>query len=73
MDSTKEYSSYTLPRNHPNRSSKYASPALVPLVADSIITTSAAKSRPTSVEPSASSSDGFQIPPKLKVCREVVS
>lgn len=64
MDTTKDYSSYTLPhRSGP----KYASPALIPLVADSIISTS--KSRPTSAEPPGYSalSDLASLSPKLKV------
>jgi hypothetical protein len=64
MDMTRDYSSYTLPhRSGP----KYASPALVPLVADSIISTS--KSRPTSAEPPGYSvlSDMTALSPKLKV------
>jgi hypothetical protein len=64
MDTSKEYSSYTLPhRSGP----KYASPALVPLVSDSIVSTG--KSRPTSAEPPGYSafSDITALSPKLKV------
>lgn len=64
MDTTKDYSSYSLPRRS---ASKYASPAMVPLVADSTI--SANKSRPDSAEPPGYSalSDLTALSPKLKV------
>jgi hypothetical protein len=62
MDNSKDYSSYTLPHR---LGTKYSSPVMAPLLADSIVSTG--KSRPTSVEPEYLLSD-LTISPKSKVC-----